>query len=142
MADYLNLRPVSADGTELDATFDLARESVFCITYHHKAGARGSPRSVNADYHHGLELLLHRLASLGADIWDISVHSGVARKLDPPDRRLKLHFPIRLEQRTEIHELRMDITARKSPSRVARVSDRTVATIRKPSGSPSAVTSH
>jgi hypothetical protein len=110
MTDYSNLRPVSTDGTELDATFDLARESVFSVTYHHKAGARGGPRSVNADYHRGLELLLERLASLGAEILDISVDSSVARKLEPPDRRLDLNFPICLEFGMKTRELRMQIT--------------------------------
>jgi hypothetical protein len=115
MTDYLNLHPISAEGTELDATFDLARESVFCVTYHHKAGASGDPRSVNADYHQGLELLLERLASLGAEILDISVDSSVARKLAQPDRRLNLHFPIRLEQGKNIRKLRMDITRAQKP---------------------------
>jgi hypothetical protein len=112
MTDYLNLRPVSPEGTELDATFDLARESVFCVTYHHKAG---SPRSVNADYHRGLEVLLERLASLGAEILDISVDSRVARKLDPQHRLLDLNFPIHLAPGMKFRELRIDITRAQKP---------------------------
>jgi hypothetical protein len=115
MTDYLKLRPVSAEGTILDATFDLALESVFCLTYHYKAGRRGSSRSINPDYHAGLELLLERLASLRAEILNISVDSIAARKLDPPERRLRLDFPIRLEQGMNIGELRMEITRAQKP---------------------------
>jgi hypothetical protein len=117
MADYLNLQPVSAEGIELDATFDLSRESAFCVTYHFKAG--GS-RSVNADYHLGLEVLLERMASLDAEILDITVDSSEARKYDKQDRRLSLKFPIHLALVTNFRDLRMDITrAQRSVARRA-----------------------
>lgn len=115
MTDYLNLRPLSAEGAELDATFDLAVESIFCLTYHYKAGRRGSSRSINPDYHAGLELLLERLASLHAEILDISVDSIAVRKLDPPERRLGLDFPICLEEGMNFREVRMKITRAQKP---------------------------
>ena len=61
------LHPCRDDGSTLDATFELSSIQLYEVVYHHKAGARDSPRSVNADYHEGLELLLQRLASVSAN---------------------------------------------------------------------------
>ena len=80
------------------------------MVYHHKAGRRGSVRSVNADYHEGLELLLSRLARLKCSILGISVDSGVARQLPPECRELDLDFPILLDERTDAAALRRRIT--------------------------------
>jgi hypothetical protein len=84
--------------------------TVYELIFHHKAGARGSPRSVNADYHEGLELLLQRIGSVGATILGISVDSGVAQELDPADRELDLAFPIHVNRATDPNALRLDIT--------------------------------
>ena len=105
-----SLHPLRTDGSTVDASFDVSAVPVFEIVYHHKAGARGSPRSVNADYHEGLELLLSRLAALGATILGISVDSGVARALDPAERELDLQFPIPLDSTTDAAILRLTIT--------------------------------
>lgn len=115
------LHPLRADGTAVDATFELSAVPVFEIVYHHKAGARGSDRSVNADPHEGLELLLGRLGSLGVLILGISVDSGVARELDPADRELKLPFPMRVDGMTDTAILRLTITRAEKP--VARRED-------------------
>ena len=105
-----SLHPLRTDGSTVDASFDVSALPVFEIVYHHKAGARGSPRSVNADYHEGLELLLRRLAALEATILGISVDSGVARTLDPAERELNLQFPIPLDSTTDAAILRLTIT--------------------------------
>jgi hypothetical protein len=115
------LHPLANDGAVLDATFELSTVPVFDIVYHHKAGRRGSERSVNADYHQGLELLLGRLAQLRLTILGIAVDSGVARGLDPADRELVLDFPIRLRPEMSVHELRLTITRAQKP--VARRAD-------------------
>lgn len=115
------LHPVRTDGSEVDATFELAAIPVFDLVYHHKFGGRGSPRSLNPDYHEGLELLLDRLARLDAEILGIAVDSSVARELPAEQRELALEFPIPLRGRTDIRSLRLEITrAQKS---VARRSD-------------------
>jgi hypothetical protein len=112
------LHPIAPDGRVLEATFELTMVPIFDLVYHHKAGARDSPRSVNADYHEGLELLLQRLAAFRATILGISVDSGVARDLPEEDRELDLEFPIDLTPDTDIHEVRLAITrAQKSVAR-------------------------
>lgn len=109
------LRPRASDGSEVDATFELSVVPVFDLVYHHKAGARGSERSVNADYHEGLELLLCRLAELELTILGIAVDSSVARELDPADRELDVPFPIDLRPEMDMHELRLTITRAQKP---------------------------
>lgn len=104
------LHPVRDDGTQVDATFELSSVAVFEVVFHHKAGGRDSPRSVNADYHEGLELLLERLAAVGTTILRIAVDSGVARDLPEPERELSLRFPVELNRAVDIGELRKDIT--------------------------------
>jgi hypothetical protein len=102
--------PLREDGSPIDATFELSEVPWFEITYHHKAGTRGGPRSVNADYHEGLEVLLTRLASVRAKIIGISVDSGIARELHPDDRELDLEFPIDLDPTVDCRSLRLEIT--------------------------------
>lgn len=115
------LHPIRSDGTQVEATFELSSVAVFELVYHHKAGGRNSPRSVNADYHEGLELLLERLAAVGTTILRIAVDSGVARDLPEPERELSLQFPIDLNSAVDIGELRLDIT--RAQKLVARRSD-------------------
>src|SRR4051812_30631500 len=103
------LHPLRADSSQVDATFEIGPVSVFDLTFHHKAGGRGSARSVNADYHEGLELILERLSALRVTILKIAVDSGVARALPPADRELDLDFPIEL-QRQVPKDLRLEIT--------------------------------
>lgn len=110
MASSGPLHPQRDDGSVVDATFELSSVAVYELVFHHKAGARGSPRSINADYHEGLELLLERLGSLRCSILGISVDSGIARELDPSERELSLEFPIDLDGATDIHALRLEIT--------------------------------
>jgi hypothetical protein len=91
------LHPRRADGSEIDATFELSTVPVFDIVFHHKARGREDPRSVNADYHEGLEALLDRLSAVRATILGISVDSTVARELERPIASSGLPFPIALE---------------------------------------------
>lgn len=114
-------QPVSADGKQLDARFELSTVPVFDIVYHHKAGGRESARSVNADYNEGLELLLLRLAQLKLTILGIVVDSSMARELNPADRELGLDFPIDLKPSMNIYELRLEIGRAQKP--VARRTD-------------------
>lgn len=110
--------PRRDDGSAVDATFELSQIPWFEIVYHHKAGGRDSPRSVNPDYHEGLELLLSRLASVRAKILSISIDSSIAQGLSPDDRELALPFPIDLGAETDCATLRLDITrAQKSVGR-------------------------
>jgi hypothetical protein len=115
------LYPRRDDGTAVDATFEVHVVPVFDLIYHHKAGGRNSARSVNADYHEGLELLLGRLARIGCSILGISVDSSVARELAPADRELDLAYPIEVGERTDVAHLRRRIT--KAQKSVARKSD-------------------
>jgi hypothetical protein len=107
------LHPLRRDGSVVDATFELTTVGVFEVVCHHKAGARASPRSVNADYHEGLELLLARLASARLGI---ALDSGIARELDVADRELDLAFPIVVTASTDVAALRLDITRHRNPS--------------------------
>ncbi len=112
------LHPRRDDGTAVDATFEVYVVPVFDVIYHHKAGGRTSERSVNSDYHEGLELLLRRLATLGCSILGISVDSSVARALPPDKRELELAYPIELGAQTDFARLRRRITkAQKSVAR-------------------------
>lgn len=101
------MHPRRDDGHVLDATFELHAVAVFDLVYHHRVGG---DRAINADYHEGLELLLSRIASVGAAILGVSVDSGVAMKLEPERRELPLKFPIEIDQGIDAHELRLEIT--------------------------------
>lgn len=112
------LHPLRDDGTAVDATFEVHVVQVFDLIYHHKAGRRNAERSVNSDYHEGLELLLGRLAKLRCSILGISVDSSVARALPPEERELDLAYPIELGALTDAARLRRRITkAQKSVAR-------------------------
>lgn len=109
------LHPLSDDGSALEATFELITVPVFQILYHHKAGGRGSAKSVNPDYNQGLELLLARLVQLRLTILGITVDSRVASELEPRDRELALDFPIELRPETNAYELRLEISRAQKP---------------------------
>lgn len=96
------IHPRRSDGSAVDATFELTAIPVYDLIFHHKAGRRGSASAINSDYHEGLELLLERLASVGASILGVSVDSSVARKLDPAARELDLPFPLSLDEHTDV----------------------------------------
>lgn len=104
------LHPQRPDGSVVDATFELSSVPIFELVFHHKAGARGSSRSLNADYHESLELLLTRLGAIGRTILGISVDSGIARELPDADRELSLDFPLVIDADTDIHAVRLEIT--------------------------------
>src|ERR1700712_2270973 len=119
------LHPLRDDGTVVGATFDLQPVDILDVVYFHKAGAKGSPQSVNPDYHEGLELLIKRLAMIEASILSISLDSQVARKLPAEDRELMLDYPLALGPLVEPASLRLQITraqkavGRRKPQRSA-----------------------
>jgi hypothetical protein len=106
---------VRSDGSPVDATFELSSVPVYEIVFHHKARGRDDPRSVNVDYHEGLELLLQRLSSVGCTLLGVSLDSEVARALDPLERELRLDFPFELDERTDPRALRLIITRAQRP---------------------------
>jgi hypothetical protein len=109
------LHPIRGDMSVVDATFELSPVPVFDLTFHFKAGARDSPRSVNADYHEGLELILERLIALRLTILAIVVDSDTANALPPAERELDLDFPIELGGQEDSGELRLEITRAQKP---------------------------
>ena len=109
------IHPTRDDGSVLEATFEVMQVPVFDLVFHHKAGARDSPGSVNADYHEALETLLARLASIRATILGIAVDSSIAQELSPDDRELRLDFPIELSPHTDTAALRLEITRAQKP---------------------------
>ncbi|MDW3217092.1 MAG: hypothetical protein R8F63_00655 [Acidimicrobiales bacterium] len=103
---FQRLRP------QLDATFDLeTNESGVDLILHARYGGRRSLRATNVDYFPALELLLRRLADLGAAIEAVDVDSGPSRQLAPELRRLPLSYPILLTQERDLAGLRRRITA-------------------------------
>jgi hypothetical protein len=114
------LHPLRSDSSELDATFEVRAVEAFQVVFHHKAGRRGSARSVNADYHDALEVVLERLIALRVTILAIAVDSSVARELPAEERELKLEYPIHLRDQ-DPHLLRLAITRAQKP--VARRAD-------------------
>lgn len=111
--------PLRDDSSEVDVTFEVGSVAALQVVFHHKAGARGSARSINADYHEGLELILTRLIALRVTILSIAVDSGVARAFPFEERVLALKYPIHLRAQ-DPHLLRLDITrAQKSVARRA-----------------------
>jgi DNA-binding transcriptional ArsR family regulator len=109
------LHPRRDDGAALDATFEISAVPVYELVFHHKQGGRASPRSMNADYHEALELIIHRLAQLGATIVGIQLDSSVARALPQPEVELPLDYPIELTPSTNAYELRLEITRAQKP---------------------------
>ena len=109
------LHPLRDDGSQLDATFELRSVAVFDLIFHHKARGRNDPRALNQDYHEALATLLSRLVRLNATILAIVLDSSVARDLEHEDRVLALRFPITLNDTTDVHELRLQITRAQKP---------------------------
>jgi hypothetical protein len=77
------VKPFDASGSPVDATFDVQSESDGPVLYFE---SRGPDR--NTQYAAGLELLLGRLAILGATIVDAAVASSETSHLSPDERRI------------------------------------------------------
>jgi hypothetical protein len=99
-------------GRELDASVELASRgpTEWELTLHSLSG-----HGRNSDYFQALEVLLERMVQVEAVITEISVVSSVALKLPPPDRRLAIPLPIRLNPATDISALRRHITEAQRP---------------------------
>jgi hypothetical protein len=79
------------DGNQIDATFSVEGvSSPWVIYFESRGGSRGAPNERNTQYNLGLELVLRRLAQLGATLVDASVESRVTRHLSLEERRLML----------------------------------------------------
>lgn len=84
----------SSDGEPLDARFEVEPTTDgWAIVFHARYGGRASPRATNTDYFEALELLLARLAAIGALIRSVAVDSSPARKLPVAQRVLPTSFP-------------------------------------------------
>jgi hypothetical protein len=105
------LKVVTDEGRVLDATFSIERRTLSLI--YESAGGKTGINARNRDYTPGLELLLKRLASLGAIVWDIRVDSEVTRHLDSDQQRVELSryaLPLALDQVRDLPDLKKDIT--------------------------------
>ena len=106
------MHPQTDDGTKLDATFELeavSNPAQLDLVFMARGSSKGKPGSSNTDYFPALELLLERLAGIGARIEWVAVDSGPAKKLDFRDRLVALNTPIDLARVWDLEGLRRDI---------------------------------
>ena len=104
------MRVAAADGTTLDAEFDLEERSggVDLVLHSRSGSKKKKPR--NPHYFQALEEILRRLAMLDATIASIDIDSTVALRLPAASRRLPLDYPIRPADSVDIPALRVEIT--------------------------------
>jgi len=119
------MKPFDENGRLLDATFEVEPSGQgFALVLHSNGGvSRGRP-ALNPDYIPALEVLLTRLARLGATLEDACVDSKKMQGIDLADRRLRLEdtsFPILLSNIADMKEFRLKI--RRSVSRTGRQKD-------------------
>ncbi len=118
-------RKMSADdGAPIDATFIVESRAgtPTAVIFQSAGGTKGSPEARNTDYLAGLDLLLQRLAELGATIEDALVDSTVTRDLSVSDRRLdpgdQVSYPLSPSEITDAVRLRRSLLG--SMARVGR----------------------
>jgi hypothetical protein len=107
------MRVYDDDDAELDATFSVTRTAIGCVLTVESRGPGGTgPKARNAQYNEGLQLLITRLAKLGATLDDARLASRNARDLSEDQRRLKLQheYPILLSD-VNAEELRGELGA-------------------------------
>ena len=76
-------------GQQLDATFSVERYGgVYSVLFYSRGGTKGTGSARNTDYNAGLDLVLARLAQLGAVLNDALVESTATRGLPAALRRL------------------------------------------------------
>lgn len=95
------------DGTVLDAELRVKRiDGALTITVEEaRGGGRGSAGERNTDYKEGLELILARLANLGARIVDGTVVSRTTRSLPPEEKRIRIEgqsYPLEIDDPAEL----------------------------------------
>jgi len=82
---------VGDDGAPIDARFRVEREDgELTVIFESRGGTKASPGQRNADYAPGLELLLARLAAMGAKLNDVLLDTRETRELSREVRRLQL----------------------------------------------------
>ncbi len=92
-------RVVGDDGAPVDATFEVVRQGeLWAVTLHSRGGASGSATARNTEYAKGLKLILERLRGESGTVEVVSVDSDKAHQLAPPERRLDLAFPLKLDE--------------------------------------------
>ena len=117
-------KPLAIDGRQLDATFIVeSRLGEPVSIFFESAGGAGSPgKKRNTEYVGGVDVVLLRLAGIGAVVMDAYVDSSVARSLPISDRRLDpgaaVAYPIDLKQVGAVEDIRKALLA--SMSKVAR----------------------
>jgi superfamily II DNA or RNA helicase/diadenosine tetraphosphate (Ap4A) HIT family hydrolase/HKD family nuclease len=100
------------DGAELDATFTVESSGGVptSVVIESAGGSAGSPAARNTEYVDGLDLVLERLAAMGAQVLDVYIDTQSTLDLSLADRRLDpgegLHYPLRLEELTDLGALR------------------------------------
>ena len=95
---------VDDDGSEIDARYRVEeRDGAPTIVFLSRGGGR------NDEYARGLEVLLGRLAGMGAVIEKIAVESGGTKQLAEGKRVLKLAYPVRLAEVEDLRGLRVEI---------------------------------
>jgi len=108
---------VGDDGMVLDARFSVEGQPLSLV--YESAGGRTGVNARNRDYGRGLELILSRLADIGAVLTDIRVDSVVTRRLPPDQQRVVLRrhqLPIALAKIGDFGSLKRDIsTAAREP---------------------------
>jgi len=100
---------VGDDGKPLDARFRVEREDgELSVIFESRGGTKASPGQRNADYAPGLELLLARLAALGAKLNDVLLDTRETRELSREERRLQLgtrSYPVTIDDTRVVRKL-------------------------------------
>ena len=106
----------AADGSQIDAHFRIEADGpTLELRYESSGGRSGGPNPRNLDYRDGMNILLARLAGLGAILEEVLVDSEPMRKKPRVERRV--HFergrlPLVLADVTDIDALRSSIMTR------------------------------
>lgn len=104
------MRVTTADGTQLDAAFDLEGQAYGADLILHSRSGSKTKNTRNPDYFDALEEILRRIGGLGATISSIHIDSSVALQLPAAARRLQLNYPLRPADVPDIAALRREIT--------------------------------
>lgn len=90
------MRVFDAEGTEVDATFDVETFEVATsgvkstIFLHSRGGTKDTPKARNSDYARGLEILLERLKKIKATIETAHIATARTRDLSPDQTQLNI----------------------------------------------------
>src|SRR3954469_9887655 len=112
MCQRVRVRATDGNGVELNAKYVVEPDGDHLALVLDSAGGKvtGSPHSRNHQYAAALLLLLERLRDLRAVIVSAVVDSEKVRHLDPALRSL-ISAPVDLVSRTDLEELRLELTS-------------------------------